>query len=493
LAQSSYGQIFRSTAFTGGASIATLALGVIRTKFLAVLLGPAGVGLAGVYTTIASLASAVAGMGISSSGVRQIAEAAGSGDEERIAATVITLRRTALILGLAGAGLLAALSHPISVFTFGDGRYAAAIAVLGLAVFFGTVVGGQAALVQGLRRMAELAQINVFGALAGTAIGIPLIWWLGERGIVPLLVAVPATSLVVSWWFVRRVRTAEVVIPWRESASQARVLLGLGLAFMASGLMAAAVAYITRLLIVRQLGIDAAGHYGAAYTLAGIYAGFILQAMGSDFYPRLTAVASDHLTVNRLVNEQTEIALLLAVPGILGTLVFAPWVIHVFYSGGFDPAVPVLQWQVLGIFGRIISWPIGFILLAKGMGKVFIVSEVLANTMHVALVLYFTPRFGITGAGMAFLGMYLWVTAFVFFVAWKETRFFWSPTNLKMLAWMVPLVAAMFAALHSLPASWRLATGAAVTAGAGWVCLRGLVRRIPPARLGQFRFLTRLA
>jgi PST family polysaccharide transporter len=493
MSKASYGQIFKSTAFTGGASVVSLALGVIRTKVMAVLLGPAGIGLAGVYSTISALASTLAGMGISSSGVRQIAEAAGSGDERRIATTVLTLRRTALILGFTGAGLLAALSHPVSVLTFGDGRYAGAIAMLGLAVFFGTVAGGQAALVQGLRRIAELAQINVFGAMAGTAVGLPLIWWLGERGIVPLLVAVPATSLLVSWWFVRRVRTTEVTVPWHESASQARVLLGLGLAFMASGLMAAAVAYATRLLIVRQLGLDAAGHYAAAYALAGIYAGFILQAMGSDFYPRLTAVASDHPTVNRLVNEQTEIALLLAVPGVLGTLAFAPWVIHAFYSGGFDPAVPVLQWQVLGILGRIISWPIGFILLAKGMGKTFVLSEVLANAVHVGLVMVLLPLFGIMGAGMAFVGMYLWVTAFVFIVVWKATGFRWSRINLQMLAWMLPLVATMFAALYWLPASWSLAAGAIVTAGAGWVCLRGLVRRLPPARLGQFRFLARLA
>ena len=45
-----------------------------------------------------------------------------------------------------------------------------------------------------------------------------------------------------------------------------------------------------------------------------MYVGFILQAMGSDFYPRLTAVADDHAECNRLVNEQAQIGLLLAGP-----------------------------------------------------------------------------------------------------------------------------------------------------------------------------------
>ena len=45
-------------------------------------------------------------MGINSSGVRQIAEAVGTGDSERIARTVTTLRRVAFCSGVVGALLL---------------------------------------------------------------------------------------------------------------------------------------------------------------------------------------------------------------------------------------------------------------------------------------------------------------------------------------------------------------------------------------------------
>ena len=48
---------------------------------MAMLLGPAGFGLFGLYGSIANLTQSLAGMGINSSGVRQIAEAVGSGDK----------------------------------------------------------------------------------------------------------------------------------------------------------------------------------------------------------------------------------------------------------------------------------------------------------------------------------------------------------------------------------------------------------------------------
>jgi PST family polysaccharide transporter len=52
---SSYGQILKSSALVGGAQIFNLLLGMVRTKFAATLIGPAGVGLIGNYSAIQGL------------------------------------------------------------------------------------------------------------------------------------------------------------------------------------------------------------------------------------------------------------------------------------------------------------------------------------------------------------------------------------------------------------------------------------------------------
>ena len=43
----SYGQILKSSAWIGGSSVLTIGIGVVRTKAMAVMLGPAGFGLMG--------------------------------------------------------------------------------------------------------------------------------------------------------------------------------------------------------------------------------------------------------------------------------------------------------------------------------------------------------------------------------------------------------------------------------------------------------------
>ncbi|MBK6436672.1 MAG: oligosaccharide flippase family protein [Rhodanobacteraceae bacterium] len=129
---------------------------------------------------------------------------------------------------------------------------------------------------------------------------------------------------------------------WRETWHQAADLVGLGVAFMWSSLLTTGVDMFTRSLITREFGLDAAGIYQAAWSLSGMFAAFILQAMGADFYPRLTAVIGDHSAATQAVNEQTEIGILLALPGFLATLAFAPWIIEILYSKEFSSAADLL-------------------------------------------------------------------------------------------------------------------------------------------------------
>ena len=222
------------------------------------------------------------------------------------------------------------------------------------------------ALVQGMRRIRDLALINVLGSLLGLLIGVPIVYAMGKGGVVPSLVGVAGAGIAVSWWYSQKIKVEPVSMKMKDVSAEISTLLKLGFVLMASGLMGMGVAYLVRIIVLRKMGEDAAGFYQAAWTLGGLYVAFILQAMGADFFPRLTAVANDRSECNRLVNEQAEVSLLLAGPGVIGTLTFAPLVIQLFYSAKFGPAVDILRWICLGMTFRVASWPMGFILLAKG-------------------------------------------------------------------------------------------------------------------------------
>lgn len=472
----------------GGSQVINILIGILRTKVMAVLLGPAGVGLLGMYQAVTGVVGTVTGLGIGSSGVRQIAEAAGTGDEIRIATTIYTLRRTALILGLAGMLFTIALCRHLSTVTFGSENQADAIAFLGITILLGAVSGGQVALVQGLQRITDLAAMSVLGTIFSTILSVLILYFWQDTGIVPSLIAVSAMTILTSWWFARKIRVPTVSIDWKEVLREGKGLVKLGGVFMASELMTAAVAYFIRVLITRKLGMESLGLYQAANTLSNLYIGVILGAMGMDFYPRLTAVASDNPTVNRMVNEQTEVGLLVATPGIVATLAFAPHALQIFYSSAFMAAFDVLRWQILGIFLRVVAWPMGFVVLAKGKNRVFFWTELIWNALHAGLVWAGVHLFGLAGTGIAFFWMYVSYTILIFVVVNHISGFRWSKTNIRISAIMMAIIAAAFLVPHLLPKTWAMLLNSLFTLIATGYSIRKLYRLAGIEWLTDFGF-----
>jgi enterobacterial common antigen flippase len=449
----SYSQILKSSALIGSSSVLNISIGIVRTKVMAWLLGPAGFGLFGLYGSIADLTQSIAGMGVNSSGVRQIAEAVGSANEARIAQTAALLRRTSIVLGVLGAALLILFCRQISSLTFGTSEHAGAVALLSIAVFFRLVSAGQGALIQGMRRIADLAKLGVLGALFGAFLGVPLVYFFRERGVVPSLVSVAGMMIFTSWWYSRKINIPRVRVRMSEIGQEAAALLKLGFAFMASSLMTLGVAYAVRITVLRKVGFEATGLYQSAWTLGGLYVGFILQAMGADFYPRLTASAHDNAECNRLVNEQALVGLLLAGPGVIATLTFAPLVIAVLYTAKFGAAVGILRWICLGATLQVITWPMGFIVIAKGKQGLFFFAELAWTIAALALAWVCVRSFGLNGAGIAFFGSYVFHWMLIAPIARRLSGFRWSEINERTGLFFLSLIAAVFCGFYVLPFS----------------------------------------
>lgn len=478
-----YTQILKSTLVVGGSSVVNVAFSIIRNKAVALMLGPEGVGLMGLYSSISDIGQTLAGLGIPSSGVRQIAEAAGTGEADRIARTARVLSLVSILLGILGALLLALLALPIANLTFGDHQHAMGVALLSLALLLRVISGGQIALIQGMRGISSLALVNVTAAFSSTVITIPLIYLFGAQGIVPSLIGVAAVTLLASWWHSRKIRPATQPLDLRTFSSETAILLRLGFVFMVSGFLTFGAAYAIRIIVLQTDGVAAAGLYQAAWALGGLYAGFILQAMGTDFYPRLTAASHDNAACNRLVNEQTQVSILLAAPGVIATLTFAPLVLQLLYSEEFYAAADLLRWICLGMMLRIIAWPMGFIVVAKNRQMIFLWTDVAAAVVHVGLAWLLVSRFGTVGAGAAFFGLYFWHSVLITLIVRRLTGFRWSSENVRLGIIFLIVSGLVFAGTQLLPLWPATALGSVAVLLSGLYSLKMLSGLIPLAAL----------
>lgn len=474
----SYRQILRSSSIMGGSQAINYLVGLVRVKAVALLLGPTGVGIVGLYTSAMNTASEVTGLGLQRSAVRTIAVAQGQGDDIAVARAIRMLRRLCWLTGILGWLACAAFAVPLSRMMFQSAEHAWALAVLGGTVLLNAINGGQLALLRGLRRIGDIARVQVASAMANTVVIIALYAWLREHGIVPVLLASAAISLAISWWFVRRVQVAEVSMSWRQAVGEARPMVSLGIALMLSSTLATLLEFYTRTTLSRGQGLDAVGIYQAAWSLSGMFAGFVLTAMGTDFYPRLAAAIDDREAAAREINHQTEIGILLALPGLLATLVFAKWVVWLLYSAKFAPAVDVLVWMILGVFGRVVSWPLGYVQVAMNAKRWYLGTEVSFIAFQAALVTWWVPRHGAVGAAYAFFACYATYFVVMRLVAKRLLGFRHSPSAMRLIALSTLLLAAAMLANRLLGELPAMAFGAALAVSGGFWCLRELAQRV---------------
>jgi PST family polysaccharide transporter len=415
------------------------------------MLGPLGVGTLALYQAIIALAGILAGLGINQSGVRQIAEAVSIGEEKRISLAAFVLKHFSFISGGLGMLFLMLFSWPISKLSFGNSRHGPDILIISVALFFNTMSAGQLALLQGLRRLRDLAASQLFGAIIGAVASIGVVWLLREQGITLYIVSASACSALVSWWYARQVRISPHLWGREDIVQEGRHLLGMGVAFMVSGLANAGAIYLMRIIISKSLGGFALGLYSAATSLSVVYVDMLFTAMAADYYPRLTAVADDNVRLNRMVNEQTEMGLLIAISGVLATLVLAPFVLSIFYSSQFRPATGIIRWQDIGVVFRLTSFPLGYIQPAKGLKKIYMVGEISFALLSVLVLFMCIGMWGYEGMGIAFAIVYFLHILFGFSVCYVLTGFRWEKRVLWTMLSSLTLAILVILLVRNLP------------------------------------------
>jgi len=424
---SSYRRILKTSSITGGSSVINILIGLLRTKALALLLGPSGVGLVGLYTGLMGTATTIASMGVGMIGTRQVAEAISKEDDDALAIVKRAMFWGVLMLATTGALVVWTLRELLAVQVLGSIEHSDMVGWLALGVALSVASASQGALLQGMRRIGDMAKLSVYGSILNTVLGIGLLWQWGSTVIWAFILIGPLFNFLLGHLYVSRLpKIKTIVISLQDITIQWKIFLRLGLPFMGAGLVQTVVQLWIRVSIGDQLGIEAVGHFQAAWTISMQYIGFVLGAMGADYYPRLTGVIHDKVAASRLVNEQTEVALLLSAPVFIAMIGLAPWVIHLLYSAAFTPAIEVLRWQILGDVLKVASWPMGFVILATGAGNTFFWAETTTLLLMSGLIVGLLSHLGLTVTGIAFLASYVYYLPVVYLLAWKKINFKWT-------------------------------------------------------------------
>ena len=160
-------------------------------------------------------------------------------------------------------------------------------------------------------------------------------------------------------------------------------------------------------------GTQAVGFYQAGYTMVDKYAGLVFAALGMEFYPRLSRVAGSDKRLRVFVSHEINIALMVLAPILMLFVLLRVPLIHLLYRGDFDVIATYISWGAVGTLFRAVSWCMAFVMLAKGHGKIFLVTETVSAATVLVLNMLCYSQWGVDGLGYAYILSYIIYTAVV--------------------------------------------------------------------------------
>ena len=398
MAKTNYAHILKYTGLFGGVQGLNIMIGLVRNKFVALILGPEGMGLISLFNSTVNLMSGATNLGIPTSGVKALSQVYEQGSESEIHHQVKLIRSWSLLTAILGAALCFLLSPLLDHWTFIWGDHTLHFMVLSPVVGLLAITGGEMAILKALRRMRRLAVISVLNVMTTLVTSVPIYYVFGERGIVPSLVLAALMQMLITILY------SYHVYPLRLSFS--RRLLGegvglvwMGIAFVLAAVLGTGAEFMIRSYLNRVAQLDTVGFYNAAYMIVVTYGGIIFASFDTEYFPRLSAHTADagafHLTVCR----QIEASLLLICPLLIVLAFLMPIFIPLLFSNRFEAIVPMAQIALLGLYLRSIYLPMAYMNLAKGYSLAFLMLEGLSAAILVIAVIIGWRIEGLKGIG----------------------------------------------------------------------------------------------
>lgn len=476
--QTSYRQIMKATSIFGGVQVFGIVINIIRFKFVAVLLGPAGMGISGLLNATTGMIAGLTNFGLATSAVKDISAAHSTGSNLRVATVATVFRRWVWITGLLGTFITLAFSPWLSQITFGNKEYTWAFIWISITLLLNQISTGQSVLLRGMRQIGYLAKSGMIGSVLGLFTTIPLYYFYGIKGIVPGIIVTSVTSMLLTWYFVRKLYIQPVYVSKVRTLAEGKSMLKMGFMISLSGSITLGASYIVRIYISNSGGVDQVGLYNAGFAIINTYVGLVFTAMSTDYYPRLSAVAQSNEKSKEVINHQAEIALLILAPIIMVFLVFINWVVVILYSTKFIPVNDMILYAALGMFFKAASWAIAFIFLAKGDSKLFFWNELITNIYLLALNIAGYYYWGLTGMGISFLVAYILYLIQVFIVSRLKYKFAFTSAFYKIFGQQMVLAIVCFGVVKFFGSPYSYVLGSVLIFISAYFAYKELDKRL---------------
>ena len=395
------GRIIKAMGLFTGVQAVMILLSIVRTKLVAVWLGPAGVNA--IFISTQELLVSAVGLNLRTGGVRELSAAPASERSRRMG----VLLRVAMMLAVGGCVATVALSPALSYWTLSTTSEWWCFALLGVGVGAGIYLDADLAALQAAGKLKALARVSFAASLACTLVSVPLYYGLRLQAVLPVYLLM---TVVYALWARRERRLccpAPVMPGYAEAWRSARPMLRLGIFLTVAAVVGRLTSYLFVVFMSRFASEGELGVYQAGFTLINTYVGVIFTALSTEYYPRLASVSASRMRMEVFVAHEFKIVARMLMPLMVVFLIADKLMVRVLYAESFMPLLPYVDIAVCGMALRAFSFCVAYVVLARGDGRMYVFLEGTSEILGLVLKIGGYMLWGFAGLGVAYVVEYL--------------------------------------------------------------------------------------
>lgn len=395
-------KVFSLTAIS---TLVKMLTGLVSVKVVATIIGPSGIALLGQLNNFATIVMTMASGGINSGITKYVAEYKDSDD--KVKDLLSTALRITVWCSLA-VGLCMILLHRfLSTLIMLSPEYGYVFIIFGFTVFLYALNMMLTSVLNGYKEFKKYVSVNIVGSLLGLSFTLGFILTLGLRGALISAVTFQSVMFFVTLWMIRK-------LPWVSWDFFKRHIetdiLKKYFRYTVMTLVTAATVPVSQMLlrgyVISEISPIEAGWWEGMNRISNMYLMIITSSFSVYYLPRLSEIQNKRELRSEILRSYKVVVPTL-LTGFVLVYLLRYWVVKILFTADFLPMTSLFIWQLLGDFFKICSWLLAFLMIAKSMTRVFVVTEVVFAIIFVVLGFTLMQWNGIIGVTQAYALNYI--------------------------------------------------------------------------------------
>jgi len=438
-------EIIKSISRLSISSILNIVTSIVKSKILAVVAGPAGVGIYSQFVNLSALTTSV--MPIGSIGL--VNYTSNYYEKNRVTELGIIigyfLKRNIIISIVIGLVMIF-FADSLSYLLFSDSGFKNLIILFSLFIPLNLLLSFTDIYLKGIRKLNVYVLFLSLNSITSTIITILLIYLYSVKGAIYGLIISIALNLVIGLFILKKNKLViKLSFKGKIDNKVKKNIYALGLGSIVTLISQNLTILTIKAILADESGLDSVGIFQSVYSISAAYFGIFFALMGSYSIPKISTLESLSDLINEL-NTTVRFLLLVYTPIILSIFVLRIIVISLLYSSKFMDAQYLLVFQLPAELFRALSWVIGLWLIPKFKIKQWILFDLSFYTIFL-LLFYFLIKYcdiGVLAVSVSYLISYVVYLVINYFYAVQQINFSLDKNNKKMISVSIFLILCMF-------------------------------------------------